>query len=68
MNQELIRQNAQVGTEQATITHAVDAVANVASQHEGAALIIASAIATSIIIYAVAKSAAELIEAWRGGK
>ena len=55
-------------TEQPTWLHLIDKVADVAIQNQAAGLVLASAIATSIMMYVIAKSAAELIHAWRNGK
>lgn len=57
-----------VGNEQPTLPYLIDKIADVALKNEGSALIVASGIATGIIIYVIAKSAAEIIKAWRIGK
>lgn len=64
-NGQPIQQMTQIGTEQPTVPYLIDKIADVALKHEGSALIFSNGIATSIIIYMIAKSAAEIIKAWR---
>ena len=64
-NGQATQQMSHTGTEQPTVPYLIDKIADVALKHEGSALIFSSGIATSIIIYMIAKSAAEIIKAWR---
>jgi len=51
-----------------TIPNITDAVTKIADKNEGASLIIASAIGTSIILYVITKCVAKLIDVFRSGK
>ena len=54
---------ATVTTEEVTLPYLVDKFADIVQKNEGVGLIIASGIATSIIIYVIAKAATEIITA-----
>ena len=66
-NGQATQQISHTSTEQPTVPYfyLIDKISDVALKHEGSALIFSSGIATSIIIYMIAKSAAEIIKAWR---
>lgn len=64
-NNRLDNYETQLTIQTATLLDLADKVADVTKDNEGAALIVASAIGTSMILYVIAKSAAKLIVAFR---
>lgn len=59
-------QSVSVCSEEPSLPHLIDRVADIATTNREAGLILSGALATTLVLWVLADSATKLIKAWRG--